>query len=325
MSVYKARAVTFVSKGQVELRDFTVEGPAAGKVILENAFSAVSPGTELSRLYDFHAAPRPFPQRTGYLSCGRVIEIGTGVKGVETGKLYLFGAGHNSHAEWDPAGLTPLPAGVTPEEAVLTQLATVSTMGIRHGAVRPGDSVLVMGLGLIGQFAQMLARAAGGVNVVGVDLSERRLAIARQTGLAHALNPTAKDFQEQLQAIVPGGRFNVTIDSTGTPNVISGLFERTADNGIVVVLGGVHKKVELDLYTHFQKRCLRMMGAGGPTPFQWPFDGKANLQMLLAFLADGRMRVKPLLTHCVPVAQAPEMYRMLQEEKDKGMGVVFKW
>ena len=47
--------------------------------------------------------------------------------------------------------------------------------------------------------------------------------------------------------------------------------------------------------------------------------------MLLAFLADGRMRVKPLLTHFVPVAQAPEMYRMLQEEKDKGMGVVFKW
>lgn len=325
MSVYKAKAVTFVSKGQVELRDFTVEGPAAGKVILQNAFSAVSPGTELSRLYDFHAAPRPFPQRTGYLSCGRVVEIGAGVKGVETGKLYLCGCGHNSHAEWDPAGLTPVPDGVAPEEAVLGQLATVSTMGVRHGCIRPGDSVLVMGLGLIGQFAQMLARIAGGVNVVGVDLSERRLAIARQTGLKHALNPTAKDYLDQLKAIVPEGRFHVTIDSTGTPNVISALFERTADNGIVVVLGGVHRKVELDLYTHFQKRCLRMMGAGGPSPFQWPFDGKANLNMLLAFMADGRLNIKPVLTHCVPVAQAPEMYRMLQEEKDKGMGVVFRW
>ena len=325
MPIYKGSAITFAAKGQVELREFSVEDPASGKVIFENEFTAVSPGTELSRLYDYHAAPRPFPQRTGYLSCGKVVALGAGVKDIELEKYYLCGCGHISHAELDPAGLVPLPAGVPPDEAALGQLATVSTMGIRHGGIRPGDSVLIMGLGLIGQFAQQLARIAGGVNVTGVDFSERRLGIARQAGLKHALNPTAKDYLEQLDGIVPEGRFNVTLDSTGTPNVISGLFERTANNGVVVVLGGVHKKVELDLYTHFQKRNLRLMGAGGPSPFHHPFDGAANLHMLLEYMADGRLNIKPLLTHRVPVAQAPEMYRMLHEEKDKGMGVVFKW
>ena len=46
---------------------------------------------------------------------------------------------------------------------------------------------------------------------------------------------------------------------------------------------------------------------------------------MLEFMADGRLNIKPLLTHTAPVAQAPELYRMLHEEKDKGMGVVFRW
>ncbi|MFH1021850.1 MAG: zinc-binding alcohol dehydrogenase [Planctomycetota bacterium] len=325
MPTYKGKAITFTARGKVELLDFSVEGPAAGKVIFENHFTAISPGTELSRLYDYHAAPRPFPQRTGYLSCGRVIDIGAGVKGIGAGKMCLSSCGHLPYAECNPADLMPVPDGVAPEEAVLGQLACVSTKGIRHAGVRPGDSVLVVGLGIIGQFAQMLARVAGGIPVAGVDLSERRLAIARQTGLAHAFNPGAKDYPERLKAVVPEGRFSVTIDSTGTPAVVSSLFERTADNGIVVVLGGVHKKVEVDLYTHFQKRNLRMVGAGDPSPYHWPFDGAADKRMLLALMAEGRLNVKPLITHRVPVAEAPEMYRMLHEEKDKGMGVVLTW
>jgi len=326
MAAYVGKRITFTAKGKVEILEFTQEKPGAGQVLVENMRSAISPGTELSRLYDYHAAPKPFPQNTGYLSSGRVIEVGEGVKNFKVGDIVLAGFGHLSFLNVDPASLVLIPKGVSLEEAVLSKLSTVSLFGIRHGGIRLGDSVLIMGLGLIGQFAQMLARLDGAIPVVGVDLSERRLDIARQTGLKHALNPTDKNFVDKLKEIVPGGVFNVTIDSTGTPNVVAGLFERTAECGTVVVLGGVHKKVELDLYNIFQKRNLKMVGASSATPFHWPYnEGNVERKKILDLVADGRFCVKPLITHVVPVEEAPEMYRMLHEEKDKGMGVIFKW
>ena len=326
MAIYPGKRITFTAKGKVEILDRVQEAPGPGEVLIKTLYSAVSPGTELSRLYDTHSAPRSFPQNTGYCSCGRVVELGSGVSGVNVGDVVLAGYGHLSHMAFDARKVIPVPAGVALEEAAFLPLGLVGLQGIRHADVKLGDSVLVVGLGLIGQFAQILARVGGGQPVVGVDLSERRLAIARQTGLVHALNPKAPDYQERLAALVPNGRFRVAIDSTGTPDVISGLFERTADDGAVIVLGGVHRPVTLDLYSHFQKRNLRLIAAGGLSARHWPHsDGLANQRFLLDLMANGRFPVKPLVTHVVPFTQAPEMYRMLNEAKDQAMGVVFQW
>jgi len=326
MPTYRGKRITFTAKGKVEILDRVQEAPGPGEVLIETLCSAVSPGTELSRLHDTHSAPRPFPQNTGYCSCGRVVELGNGVFGVKVGDVVLAGYGHLSHMAFDARNVVPLPAGLSREEAVLVQLGQVGLQGIRHADIRLGDSVLVVGLGLIGQFAQMLARLAGGHPVVGVDLSDRRLAIARETGLTHALNPKAPDYKERLAALAPNGRFNVTIDSTGTPDVISGLFESTADGGSVVVLGGVHRPVTLDLYAHLQKRNLRLIGAGGFSPRHWPHhDLLANERLLVDLMASGCFPIKPLITHVVPFDQAPEMYRLLNETKDQAMGVVFRW
>ena len=76
MPTYQGKRITFTGKGKVEILDRVQEAPGPNQVIIETLRTAVSPGTELSRLYDYHAAPIPFPQNTGYLSCGRVIELG---------------------------------------------------------------------------------------------------------------------------------------------------------------------------------------------------------------------------------------------------------
>ena len=326
MSNYQGKRITFTARGKVEILDRVQEGPGPGEVLLETLFSAVSPGTELSRLHDTHSAPRPFPQNTGYCACGRVIELGSVVSNARVGDVVLAGYGHLSHMAFDAGKVIPVPVGLPLEEAVLIRLGQVGLQGIRHTDIRLGDSVLVVGMGLIGQFTQILARLAGAHPVVGVDLSERRLAIARETGLAHALNPAAPDYEERLAALVVNGRFQATIDCTGTPDVISSLFERTADDGAVIVLGGVHRLVTLDLYTHLQQRNLRMIGAGRFSPRHWPHnDLAANERLLVDLLACGRFPVRPLITHIVPFDQAPEMYRLLHEAKDEAMGVIFNW
>jgi threonine dehydrogenase-like Zn-dependent dehydrogenase len=268
-----------------------------------------------------------YPRNTGYISVGRIIDAGEGVDPNVVGKRVVTGTGHLAYLTrpYSPADLTPIPDGLPLEHAVFAQLATISIRAVRNARVQIGDSFLVTGMGLIGQFAQIFARLNGAHPVVGLDLSERRLDIARKTGLRYALNAGAPDINKQLSDIVPGGRFMTTVDSTGTPNVISSLPAKTAKFGKIVVLGGVHKTVDMDMYSDVQKQTQTIFGAGEADPRDYPYDERRNREVILQLMADKLIDVSPLLTHHVPVDQAPEMYRMLHEEKDKGMGVVFKW
>lgn len=325
LSTFIGRRVVFAAKGEVRLDSWEMDSPAPGEVVLKNVASLISAGTELSRLYDYHMSPRPFPQNTGYVCTARVAAAGDGVENVAVGDLVDGSFGHLEYIRKPAAGLLKIPDGVLPEHAAFTALAAISLRAIRQAHVRLGDSVFVTGLGLIGQFAQLFARLSGGNPVAGVDLSTTRLEIARKTGLRHALNGSDSDFEEQLKGIVPDGRFGVCVDSTGTPNVIASLPARASSFGNVVILGGVHKKVELDFYTDVQKKSLHLIGAGSPDPRDYPYDEANNRATILNLMRDGLLDVSPLITHKVPVEEAPEMYRMLHDEKDKGMGVIFDW
>ncbi len=326
MAVYNGKRVVFTAAKKVEVLDWEQNKPGKGEVTIQNVASLISAGTELARLYDYHMVTKPYPTNTGYISCGKVIDIGEGVAGIKMGGFYLAGSmGHISHLNMPASELVPIPDGILPEDAVFTNIATISIRAVRQANIHLGDSVFVCGLGLIGQFAQIFSRLEGGVPVVGVDLSERRRKIAEKTGLKYSLDPAAKNFESALKEIAPEGLFRVTIDSTGTTQAVSSLPARTAKFGKLIVLGGVHKPVETDYYTYIQKRSLRIIGAGEPDPENWPYNGKLNQQVIMELMKEKILDVKPLRTHFVEVEQAPEMYRMLHEEKDAGMGVVFKW
>ena len=324
MAAYEGSRVTFIGEGKVEILPFEQDKPGVGQVMVQNIASLISAGTELSRLHNYHMVPKQFPQNTGYLSCVKVLELGEGVENIKVGKIYVAGMGHLSHLAIPADKLIEVPEGVKPEDAVFTSIATISLRAVRQAEVRLGDSVLIKGLGLVGQFAQIFARLEGGVPVVAADFSEMRKSIANKTGLKNTVTPS-DNIQEELKDYTADGRFDVAIDSTGVASVFASLPELTADFGRVIILGGIHKKVKLDLYTHIQKRSLRLIGAGSPDPHNWPYNEIGNQRTVLKLMQDGLLDVSPLRTHHVALDQAPEMYRMLHEEKDSGLGVVFKW
>jgi threonine dehydrogenase-like Zn-dependent dehydrogenase len=115
------------------------------------------------------------------------------------------------------------------------------------------------------------------------------------------------------------------MDASATPKVIATLPDVAAEFGRLVVLGGVHGLVPLDLYTRFQKSNLTMVGCGSAYPTDYPFTGDRNEQVLLQMIRAGIVRPRAAITHFVPWRQGPEMYRMLIEEKEKAIGVVFDW
>jgi len=285
----------------------------------------VSPGTELHHITGTHTKKTVFPSATGYISVGRVVGMGAKVEGFMPGARVLAQHGHAAHHNAKPNSVLPIPEGVENVDAAAAILLGVSIRGVRGGEVRIGDSVAVFGLGVIGAYALHLSKVAGAYPVIGVDPVPMRRDIAKQLGADFVFDPRACDAGAEIRRVTNNAGARVVMDATGTPQVMASLPDLTAEFGKLVVLGGVHGIVPMDLYTRFQKSNLTMVGCGSPYPGDYPFDDRGNRKALLEMIRAGMVRPRPALTHCVSWREGPELYRMLNEEKQKVMGVAFDW
>src|SRR6201996_3856399 len=140
----------------------------------------------------------------GYSLCGVVTEVGRGAEEFKIGQLVAAaGNEHALHAEhnWIPINLcAAVPAGVLPEHAAFSTVASIAMHGVRRAEVQLGETAAVIGLGLVGQLVVRLLVAAG-VQVVGIDPVEERCQLAEKAGAAAAGAPTGLD---TLQAVLSG-------------------------------------------------------------------------------------------------------------------------
>jgi 2-desacetyl-2-hydroxyethyl bacteriochlorophyllide A dehydrogenase len=216
--IMQTRAVLFTGVEAVSVGTVELPEPGAGEVLVENAYSCISPGTEMRCL----AGKQPnaaWPFVPGYSAAGRVIARGEGVA-LEVGTA-LMGAnrmwgGHTGHAVVSATGVFPLPENVDLLDASMTKLAAIAYHGLRHSNPLPHERVALVGLGPIGQLSARLHRLTG-ARVVAADLSSERVELARGAGV-DAIQPTdgvAGAFRE----VFPDGA-DVVVDATGAPAVL---------------------------------------------------------------------------------------------------------
>jgi 2-desacetyl-2-hydroxyethyl bacteriochlorophyllide A dehydrogenase len=312
-------------KNTMELKERKLEQLAPGQVRLRTEYSMVSTGTELHRIMDTHTVSRGFPIMTGYLAIGTVVGLGEGVKKAKLGDRVLFRFAHYSMVDAPEGQLTAVPAGLASTDAICAPLMGISLRAIRAARVVLGDSVAIFGQGVIGLFATHLAKLSGACPVIAVDLVAARRQVARKMGADVVIDPAAEDVAKRIAELTSGKGVNAAIDASATTKVMPMLPALVRDEGRVIVLGGVHGKVEMDLYTHFQKNNLTMVGCGSPFHSDYPYDEDGNIAALMNMMQAGMVKPAPAISHCVDYRQGPEVFRMLIEEKDKAIGVQFDW
>jgi 2-desacetyl-2-hydroxyethyl bacteriochlorophyllide A dehydrogenase len=310
----------------VEVRDRKLEQLATGQVRLKTEYSMVSTGTELHRIQDTHTKRQPFPCMTGYIALGHVVGLGQGVSQLKLGDRVLFRYAHFSMIDAPAEQCRLLPPELAGTDAICTPLISISIRAVRAARTQLGDSVAIFGQGVVGLFATHLAKLAGACPVIAVDPVAARRQIARKMGADATIDPLEEDVAKRVMEITGGRGVNAAIDASATTKVIATLPAITAAEGRVIVLGGVHGKVELDLYSHFQKSNLTMIGCGSAYHRDYPYDSdEANFAAILRLMQAGMIRPAPAVTHCVNWTEGPRMYRMLIQEKDKAVGVQFDW
>ncbi len=292
--------------GDIKLVDVPPPVVAPGCVLVHNAYSLVSAGTEKATVAMAQASlvgkARLRPdlakqvlgtlkregigatlrkvqsrldqwKQLGYSSAGTILEVGEGVTGFAVGdRVACAGQDYASHAEvvLIPQNLcTRLPEGVALEHAAFSTLGAIALQGVRQADARVGEVVAVIGLGLVGQLTVQILKAAGCV-VLGIDVSEAACELAKACGCdAVALRP--RDDVERIAAKLSSefGVDAVIITAsapTNDPVELAGKICR--ERGRVVMVGVTGMEVPRDIYyrKELDFRLSRSYGPGRYDP-----------------------------------------------------------
>jgi 2-desacetyl-2-hydroxyethyl bacteriochlorophyllide A dehydrogenase len=325
MQTMTAQRIIVRPDNRIEIETFTPRPPQRNEALVETLCTLISAGTELGT----QEQKRERDVYPGYSNVGRIIELGEGVMDYQVGDLVLSLGNHATHVTVSaaPPSLAPVPENVPPEEATFAVLGSVSMHGVRRARVELGEHVAITGMGVVGQLALQLVAQTGCETLIAVDLSDFRLRVARAHGATHVLNPQTSDWIATIRALTNQRGVDCVIEASGYPDLLPTLFDLTRIGGRVLLLGSIwHRKVEVD-FMPFHEKELTLMGVHQPkcptseTP-HFPWTQPYNRRQILKMIADGRLTVRPLLSHTLPFAEAAEAYRLLRDEKDKALGVV---
>jgi predicted dehydrogenase/threonine dehydrogenase-like Zn-dependent dehydrogenase len=285
------------------------------------------------------------PIPLGYSLVGTIIATGSGVSGIDVGdRVACAGLGHANHAEivHVPRNLAArVPDNVSDEQAAYATLGAIAMHGVRQADQQLGSTVLVVGLGLVGQLTVQLCAAAG-LRVIGTDLDARKLDIAKRNGAKAAAGPDDPALKALVSELSGGLGVDAVLLTAGARDS-GAVFDLAAglcrDRARVVVVGDV--KMDLSRRTYFEKELEILQSRSyGPGRYDPNYEQKGhdypvgyvrwtegrNLGNFLDLIADGRLDPSRLTTHRYPIDRAAEAYKHVTgENRDLSIGVLLTY
>ena len=277
----------------------------------------------------------------GYSSAGVAVAVGGLVESLKPGdRVACGGAGYANHAEFAvvPKNLVvKVPAEVTDEEAAFATLGAIALQGVRLADPKLGETVLVLGLGLLGQITVQLLRA-NGCRVLGTDLDESLVGLAAKFG---AISVPASDADVACRGLTGGSGVDAVLVCAGTssnqPIELCGRVTR--EKGRVVVVGAV--RMDIPREDFFKKEISvvisRSYGPGRYDPDyeengnDYPigyvrFTEQRNMQTIIDLIAQRRLDVRSLITHRFDLEDAVKAYGLIEGEKrEPYLGIVMNY
>jgi predicted dehydrogenase/threonine dehydrogenase-like Zn-dependent dehydrogenase len=268
----------------------------------------------------FNKLGQPLP--LGYCNVGRVIAIGAGVTDFQVGDRV---ASNGPHAEivCVPKNLcAKIPTGVSDNAAAFTVIGSIGLQGIRLLQPTFGETVVVVGLGLIGLISAQILRA-NGCRVIGFDFDQKKVDLANQLGVI-AINPAGGTDQVKFVEEYTGGvgADAVLITASAKNNeIISQAARMSRKRGRIVLVGVIGLDISrADFYEKelsFQVSCsygpgrydenYEQRGQDYPIGFvRW--TEKRNFEAILSAIESGQLDVEPLITERVPLADYNRIY-----------------
>ncbi len=271
----------------------------------------------------FNKLDQPLP--LGYCNVGQVVSAGSGVVGFEPGDRVASNGKHAGVVSVPVNLCARIPDSVSDEEAAFTVLAAIALQGIRLVAPTLGETVVVTGLGLIGLVTVQLLKAHG-CRVLGLDFDPAKLELARKFG-AEVVNVGAgEDPIAAAHRYSRGRGVDAVIITASTksnePVHQAALMSRKRGRIVLVGVTGL----ELSRADFFEKELTFQVSCSyGPGRYDANYEEKGqdypfgfvrwteqrNFEAVLDMMADGRLNVKPLISHRYLIDAAEQAYAVV--------------
>jgi len=282
-------------------------------------------------------------QALGYSAAGIVAAVGEDVSEFQIGdRVACAGVGFASHAEVlsVPKNLcVHLPAGVSFESGAYGTLGAIALQGVRLAEPTLGESVVVIGLGLVGQLTVQLLKA-NGCRVFGLDLDQGRVALALELGADKAAVSSEASATEIETWTRGHGADAVLITAATDSNEPVELAARVSRlKGRVIVVGMTGMNIPRQPFFSRELKLVISMSYGPgrydpeyeerghdyPLPYvRW--TEKRNIESFLELIAEQRINVERLTTHRFPIAEAERAYQLISGElREPNLGVVLNY
>lgn len=276
------------------------------------------------------------PMPMGYASAGVVLACGAGVQEYKPGDRVASNGPHAGIVSVPRHLCAPIPESVSFEAASFGVLGAIALQGVRLAKVELGATVLVVGLGLVGQLTVALLRASG-ARVLGTDPDPARCELALRMG-ATVAEPGLRGDAVAARTGGLGADAVLLTASTESQGPIRLAAEAVRKKGRIVLVGVVG--LELDRRPFYFKECEFVVSCSyGPGRYDAAYEERGqdypaayvrwteqrNLAAVLELMGAGRLDVMPLITHRFPIAAGEAAYELIASRREPYLGVVLTY
>ncbi len=131
----------------------------------------------------------------------------------------------------------PIPDSMSYETAALIEPFSVGIHAISRGKLQSGETVVIMGMGPIGLVTAAAAKMAGAKTIIGVDLEQSRLDVAKEMGATHTINLSEDNLDDKVMKYTNGVGVDLAIETAGNPKAVQGTISSVKRGGRVVIVG----------------------------------------------------------------------------------------
>jgi threonine dehydrogenase-like Zn-dependent dehydrogenase len=279
---------------------------------------------------DSQGAKVGYPVAIGYNNVAEVVALGEGVEDIHVGQRVFTMARHIELFDVEPWEAVAIPPGVDDAAAAPAYIATLGLHALRRVQWQPGEPVVVIGLGLIGICAALVADACG-AELVCIEPS------AQRRGLVASLLPNARihDPETPVSELTVGltrRDLRVAIDAAGGELALHMAISILVPGGRVAVLALHPESLGPLLADAFYEREIALVSTSNdpyepqePDGFR-PFTRNTNVSFMLGLVARGRLALERVCTHTFPVHDIARVYADLSSgSSPEIVGALLDW
>jgi L-iditol 2-dehydrogenase len=207
--------------------------------------------------------------------------------------------------------LYKIPDGVSFEQAAMVEPVAVAAHAVNISKIRPGQSAVVVGTGMVGMFVLNMLKIAGASPVIAIDLDENKLKLSAEFGATHTLKSTDLNLSEKIKELTKSRGADFGFEVVGIQETVSHCINSLRKGGTAVLVGNLKPEVTIPL----QKVVTTELSLLGSCAINGEYE------LVLDLLASGKISVDKMISAVAPLSEGASWFNRLYN-KEPGLNKV---